>query len=78
LIVRHQQPGDRFQPLGMRQPKKLNKFMIDAKIPQSWRRHIPIVLSPQNIIWVVGWRIDARAKVTDSTEKVLCLKFIRS
>jgi tRNA(Ile)-lysidine synthase len=78
LIVRHHQPGDRFQPLGMRQPKKLNKFMIDAKIPQSWRRRIPIVHSPQNIIWVVGWRIDARAKVTDSTEKVLCLKFIRS
>jgi len=78
LIVRHHQPGDRFQPLGMLQLKKLNKFMIDAKIPQSWRRRIPIVCSPENITWVVGWRIDARAKVTDNTSKVLHLKFTRS
>jgi len=35
LVVRSHQPGDRFQPLGLSQPKKLNEFMIDAKIPPS-------------------------------------------
>ena len=75
LVVRSRRPGDRFQPLGMSQPKKLNEFMIDAKIPQAWRRRIPLVCSPQHILWVVGWRIDDRVKVTVSTKQVLCLKF---
>ncbi len=77
LTVRRRRPGDRFQPLGMSQPKKLNEFMIDARIPQAWRRRIPIVGSPEQILWVVGWRIDERVKVTDNTNQVLCLEFKR-
>jgi len=78
LTVRRRQPGDRFQPLGMSQPKKLNGFMIDAKIPQTWRQRIPIVSSPGQIRWVGGWRIDERVKVTSETKKVLCLSFKQS
>jgi tRNA(Ile)-lysidine synthase len=78
LTMRHRQQGDHFQPLGMSQPKKLSEFMIDAKIPQAWRQRIPIVCSPEQIIWVVGWRIDERARVTDNTNQILCLKFERS
>jgi tRNA(Ile)-lysidine synthase len=77
LTVRRRQPGDRFQPLGMGQPKKLNEFMIDARIPQAWRRRIPIVCTPEQILWVVGWRIGERVKVTPGTKRVLCLKFAR-
>jgi tRNA(Ile)-lysidine synthase len=77
LEVRPRQPGDRFQPLGMRQPKKLGEFMIDAKIPRAWRQRVPVVCSPQHILWVVGWRIDDRVKVTDSTRQVLRLEFKR-
>ncbi|MDH5696573.1 MAG: tRNA lysidine(34) synthetase TilS [Dehalococcoidia bacterium] len=77
LVVRPRRSGDRFQPLGMSQPKKLGEFMIDAKIPQGWRQQVPIVCSPQQILWVVGWRIDDRVKVTDNTKRVLCLKFER-
>ena len=77
LLVRPRQPGDRFQPLGMNQPKKLGEFMIDSKIPSAWRQRIPIVCSPEHILWVVGWRIDERVKVTENTKQVLCLKFER-
>jgi len=75
LLVRSRKRGDRFQPLGMSGPKKLNEFMIDAKIPNSWRQRVPIVCSSGHIIWVVGWRIDDRVKVTGTTRKVLCLEF---
>jgi tRNA(Ile)-lysidine synthase len=78
LFVRQRRPGDRFQPLGMSMPKKLYEFMVDAKIPRSWRNHIPIVCSPQQIIWVVGWRIDDRVKTTEASQKILRLEFIRS
>jgi tRNA(Ile)-lysidine synthase len=77
LLVRPRQPGDRFQPLGMSQPKKLGEFMIDSKIPSAWRQRIPLVCSPQHILWVVGWRIDERVKVTDTTKQILRLKFKR-
>jgi len=78
LFVRQRRPGDRFQPLGMNMPKKLYEFMVDAKIPRSWRGHIPIVCSPQQIIWVVGWRIDDRVKATEASKEILRLEFIRS
>jgi len=77
LTVRRRKTGDRFQPLGMSQPKKLGEFMIDSKIPGAWRGRIPIVCSPQHIVWVVGWRIDDRAKVSESTKRISCLEFLR-
>ncbi|MGQ9546072.1 MAG: tRNA lysidine(34) synthetase TilS [Dehalococcoidia bacterium] len=78
LFVRKRRPGDRFQPLGMDMPKKLYKFMVAAKIPRSWRDHIPIVCSPQQIVWVVGWRIDDRVKVSQASKEVLRLEFLSS
>ncbi|MFC1917825.1 tRNA lysidine(34) synthetase TilS [Chloroflexota bacterium] len=77
IFLRGQHSGDRFQPLGMSQEKKLNRFMIDSKIPQSWRRRTPIVTTPEQIIWVVGYRIDDKVKVTADTAQILCLKFKR-
>ncbi len=77
LLVRPRQRGDRFQPLGLSQPKKVGEFMIDAKIPRAWRQQIPIVCSPSQSLWVVGWRIDERAKVTATTKQVLRLEFKR-
>jgi len=75
LFVRQHQPGDKFQPLGMSVPKKLKDFMVDAKIPLSWRQHIPLVYSPQQIIWVVGWRIDEGVKITEATKEILHIEF---
>ena len=78
IIVRCRRPGDRFQPLGMSQPKKLGEFMIDTKIPSAWRQRVPVVSSSQHILWVVGWRIDDRVKVSESTKQVLYLEFQRT
>ena len=78
LSVRRRQPADRFCPLGMDRPKKLQHFMVDAKIPLWWRDCIPIVCSPRQIVWVAGWRIDDRVKVTEATREVLRLEFIES
>lgn len=76
LFVRTRRPGDRFYPLGMDSPKKLQDFMVDSKIPRSWRDYVPIVSSERHIAWVVGWRIDDRVKVTADTRHVLRLEFI--
>jgi len=75
ITVRARRPGDRFQPLGMAEQKKLGEFMIDAHIPRSWRSRVPVVCSQGRIVWVVGWRIDDRAKATADTRKVLRIRF---
>jgi tRNA(Ile)-lysidine synthase len=75
LIVHPYRTGDCFQPLGLAGIKKLNRFMIDARVPRAWRGRIPIVASPEQIIWVVGYRIDERVKVDDATTQVLRLEF---
>jgi len=77
LTVRRRRPGDRFQPLGMGQTKKLQDFMVDSRIPRSWRDRVPLICSPKQILWVVGWRIDDRVKVTENTKEILRLQFER-
>ena len=75
LHVRSRRPGDRFQPLGMSSRKKLKDFMVDAKIPRAFRDWVPLVLSPEGIAWVVGWRIADWAKVRDRDRRLLEIEF---
>ena len=75
LLVRRRKEGDRFQPLGMSQDKKLQDFMVDAKIPRGWRDRIPLVCSGERILWVVGWRISHRVRISPATKRILCLEF---
>lgn len=71
LSVRTFRNGDRFHPLGMGQPVKIKDFFISRKIPLEERRTIPLLVSGDTIIWVVGHRIDDRYKVDENTTKVL-------
>ncbi|MBI4336200.1 MAG: tRNA lysidine(34) synthetase TilS [Chloroflexi bacterium] len=75
LAVRPRRPGDRFGPLGLEGTKKLQDFMVDARIPRAWRDRVPLVVSPEGIAWVVGWRIAHWARVTEATRHVLRLEF---
>jgi tRNA(Ile)-lysidine synthase len=75
LCVRNWRRGDRFRPLGMSGEKKLQDFFTDEKVPRPDRRRVPIVVGESGaIVWVVGHRIDERAKVTPATRQVLLLQ----
>ena len=73
LNLRNRRPGDRFQPLGMSGTKKLKDFLIDQKIPRDLRDSIPILTDGDNILWVVGYRMNDRFKVTADTENQLTI-----
>ncbi len=75
LSLRTIKRGDRLQPLGMNDVKKVGRFLIDARVPRYSRKSIPVVASPEQIYWVVGQRIDERVKVTGKTKRVLRLRF---
>jgi tRNA(Ile)-lysidine synthase len=71
LIIRNVKPGDRFVPLGMTGHKKVKDFFIDLKIPTETRRATPLLLNKDKPIWICGYRIDERFKVTPKTKKIL-------
>lgn len=74
LSVRTWAPGDRFQPLGMSQTKKLQDYFADAKVPRDLRSRIPLVVGPSHILWIGGQRIDERARISAATRRVLVLQ----
>ncbi len=78
LWVRRRRRGDRFVPLGMEQAKKLQDFLVDEKVPREERDRIPLVATPDQIAWVVGYRIDDRFKVSADTRQILRLRFQRT
>ena len=75
IVVRRRREGDRFTPLGMSGSKKLQDFLTDAKVPKTHRDSIPIVLSGNKIIWIVGHRPADHAKLASATLHTLRLIF---
>ena len=71
LTLRPLLPGDRFWPEGARGTKKMQDFLVDAKIPRWLRPHLPLVVSGARIIWVPGLRLAEPVKVTPETSRVL-------
>jgi len=80
LRVRFPRPGDRFAPLRAdddagngRGTKKLSDFFTDLKVPRH-RRPVAPILEGGDIIWICGYRIDNRFKITRKTRAVLHLQ----
>jgi tRNA(Ile)-lysidine synthase len=71
LLLRNSRPGDRFVPLGMQGTQKVKDFFINNKIHREVRWKTPVLVSNNAIVWIVGHRIDERAKVTQQTRNVL-------
>jgi tRNA(Ile)-lysidine synthase len=76
LRMRNFRPGDRFQPLGVKGEQKLKEFFIDHKIPRFERPGVPLLVSGETIIWVVGHRISELVKVAEETERVLRVEVV--
>ncbi len=71
LTLRSFRAGDRFVPFGMTGQKKLKDFFVDHKVPRDRRYSTPILCCDDKPIWVCGFRVDDRFKVTPRTRKVL-------
>jgi tRNA(Ile)-lysidine synthase len=74
LTLRHWRHGDRFHPLGMKGSKLLSDFFVDQKLTEYQKQNVWLLVSADgDILWVVGYRIDERYKVSNSTKTIfLC------
>ncbi len=68
IVLRHWQPGDRFQPIGMSKPVKLQDLFTNQKIPRAERHRLVVAVTKTGeLFWVERLRISERFKVTGST-----------
>lgn len=73
LTLRIWEQGDFFYPLGMNKRKKISDFFIDEKINRFEKLKTYILTNNEEIIWVVGHRIDNRYKITPNTKSIIQL-----
>lgn len=80
LYIRNRRPGDRMRIAGLNGSKKVKDIFIDAKLPPSLRRRIPLLTDSRGeILWIPGVRRSEHALVTETTQRILhiiCVPFI--
>lgn len=77
LTIRPWQQSDNFYPLGMRTRQKLSDFFIQQKIPVHQKNNVPLLVNGNgDIMWIAGYRLSDKYKVTDNTKKVTIFEII--
>jgi len=78
--VRAARTGERFRPLGRGGSKLVRDALVDAGVPAGQRAYAAVVsagsdavVPDDSAIWVVGYRIDDRVRVTARTRRYLWL-----
>ena len=73
LVIRKWKKGDYFYPFGMQGRKKLSKYFKDERMDILSKREQWLLCSQNDIVWVVGKRMDDRFKVTGTTKQIVKL-----
>ena len=74
IVLRHWRAGDRFQPIGMACPVKIQDFFTNLKIPRGDRHRLVLAESsngPAPVFWIEGRRISERFKIDQRTARRL-------
>ena len=71
LVLRRWKEGDTFYPFGMKQSKKISDFFINNKLSLLEKEHSWLLVSGNEVVWIVGQRLDNRYRVTNETKEVI-------
>ncbi len=76
MQLRRWQKGDYFYPFGMQGKKKLSKYFKDEKFSIIDKENTWVLCSNNQIVWVVGHRMDSRFKISSKTKHIVQLTLI--
>ena len=71
LRLRRWREGDTFVPFGMAGHKKVGDYLTNQKVSIVERKRQFVLLSGDDIVWVVGRRTDERYRIGNKTENIL-------
>lgn len=75
LHIRSIHPGDHFQPFGMKgRSKKIQDLLVDLKLERFEKERQLILANQEHILWVVGLRLDERARVEPDAKRIFRVK----
>lgn len=78
VFLRHWRPGDRFQPIGLSAPVKLQDLFTNARIPRPARHQLVVAATVSGeLFWVEGLRIAERFKLDKRTARRLKWRWLR-
>lgn len=75
MSVRNWKPGDSFVPFGMTGRKKLSDYLVDIKQSKIEKQGQLVLTYSEQIIWVIGKRLDNRFKINNTTKNILELSW---
>ena len=75
LHLRRWRTGDWFIPFGMKSRKKVSDFFSDHKYSILRKNKTWLLCSGNDVIWIVGERMDNRFRVQKNTKNVLVINF---
>ena len=71
LTIRPWKQGDKLRPLGLNGHKLVSDLLNDRKLTRTEREQTLVLLSGDEIAWVIGQRIGHRFRVTAQTRKIV-------
>jgi tRNA(Ile)-lysidine synthase len=77
LQVRTRRPGDRIQPLGMQQTKKVQDVLVDQHVPRAERATIPLFFAGTRCIWIAGHCLAESVRLSPATRRIVKLWITR-
>jgi len=79
MVLRHWQSGDRFQPIGMKAPVKVQDLFTNQKIPRARRHRLAVGATAKGeLFWVEGLRLGERFKLDAGTVQRLKWQWART
>ncbi|MBI3509260.1 MAG: tRNA lysidine(34) synthetase TilS [Bacteroidetes bacterium] len=72
---RNWQSGDSMTPYGMKGRKKVSDILNELKLPAHEKKELFVVLSGDELVWIPGYRIADKFRITPETKRVMKISF---
>ena len=73
ITIRPWRLGDRFRPLGLKGTKLVSDLLNDLKLSRTDREETAVLLSGDQIAWVIGRRVGHAFRITAQTSRIVKL-----
>ena len=71
LCIRTMRDGDEIVMDSGGSHKKLNRYFIDRKIPKELRKTWPLLADGEQVIWIIGERLNEEYKISGETTRIV-------